>query len=77
MIFAANTPLGVVPSRRTASKSKSVSGVPGSHGVSLKRWNYSFGLPATPVAFNSSHSSVLPLRWLAHTIKQDISDRIT
>ncbi len=45
--------------------------------VSLKRWKYSLGLPATPVAFNSSHSSVLPLRCVAHTIKPHILDRIT
>ena len=100
MILAAKTPLGVVPARRTASKSNDVSGTPGSSGgssesanssssparywrgwsaspVSLKCWKYSFGMPATPVAFSNSHSSVLPLRCVAHTIKPDILDRIT
>jgi hypothetical protein len=100
MIFAANIPLGVVPARRTAAKSKEVSGVPGSKGgsrsstagsatparywrgwsinpVSLKCWNHSSGTPATPVAFSSSHSNVLPLRWVAQTIIPDILDRIT
>jgi hypothetical protein len=100
MILAAKTPFGVVPSRRTASKSNDASGTPGSSGgssastcgsstpakycrgwsaspVSLKCWKYSLGMPATPVAFSSSHRSVLPLRCVAHTINPDILDRIT
>ena len=100
MILAENTPLGVVPARRTASKSNAASGTPGSSGgsrsntagsdtparywrgwsanpLSLKCWKYSLGMPATPVAFSSSHRSVLPLRCVAHTIKPDILDRIT
>jgi hypothetical protein len=34
-------------------------------------------MPATPVAFSSSESRVLPLRCVAHTINPDILDRIT
>jgi len=37
----------------------------------LKCWKYSFGTPATPVAFSSSHNNVLPLRCVAHTINPD------
>ena len=61
--------------RRRARRGTGAAGRPSP--VSLKRWKYSLGMPATPVAFNSSHSSVLPLRCVAHTIKPDILDRIT
>ncbi len=99
MILAANTPFGVVPARRTASKSNAGSPSPGSSSgssastegssmpakywrgwsgnpVSLKCWKYSSGTPATPVAFRSSHNSVLPLRCVAQMINPGILDRI-